>query len=119
MQHSQVDAPAPKPVESTPKQINKPIEKKVAELVPEQPKTVVTGRTTQTSQIFIDTNISAPSVKPQPQIANLKTETVPEKKIETPIQQQKKYSPDERYSELAKINPLLNNLKDRLDLRRD
>lgn len=39
---------------------------------------------TQTSQIIIDTNISAPSVKPQPQIANLKTETVPEKKVETP-----------------------------------
>lgn len=116
---NEVDAPAPKPVESTPKQINKPIEKKVAEPIPEQPKTVVTGRTTQTSQIIIDTNISAPSVKPQPQIANLKTETEPEKKVETPIQQQKKYSPEEQYSELAKINPLLNNLKDRLDLRRD
>ena len=34
---NEVDAPAPKPVESTPKQINKPIEKKVAEPVPEQP----------------------------------------------------------------------------------
>ncbi|MBR4115996.1 MAG: hypothetical protein IKK40_08295 [Bacteroidales bacterium] len=49
----------------------------------------------------------------------MKTETVPEKKVETPIQQQKKYSPEEQYPELAKINPLLNNLKDRLDLRRD